>query len=150
MSLQVQPRNNLQLVNPENLDMKNVKMEDKNVIYNLLRTLSNGVKVVFSYKSYPHFIYLTVSEIQQVDMDILNKLYLVSDRVMEIKINLLKQQILIKIKKINAVKHKITIKKRNYDSKKIEKCAIDFVKKSKIKIEDERLLVAIIKHFIRQ
>ena len=54
MSIQIQQRHNLPLVNSEQIDMKNVKMEDKNVIYNLLRTLSNGRKVVYSYKSYSH------------------------------------------------------------------------------------------------
>tara|TARA_B110000008_G_C16977988_1_gene566938 strand:+ start:992 stop:1681 length:690 start_codon:yes stop_codon:yes gene_type:complete len=148
MSIQIQQRHNLSLVNSEQIDMKNVKMEDKNVIFNLLRTLSNGRKVVYSYKSYSNFIYLTVSDMQQFDLELLNKLYLVSDRVINIKINLLKQQLLVKIKKINGEKSRIIIKKRNCDTKKIEKTAQDFVKKSNIKVEDERLIIAIIKHFI--
>ena len=149
MPLQISERDHAPAVlnSHEKMDMKNVENEDKTIIYNLLHTLSkDGNTVVFSYKIFPKLIFLTLSKINQLEFAMLEKMYMVSERIDNIVMNFRKKSVLVVIKKTND--NKIKIRKRDTCNKRMaEASANHFVYKNNIRKEDKRVFAAIVKHF---
>lgn len=148
MSLQVLQRNNTSVVlnSHEKMDMKNVENEDKTIIYNILHTLSESGEIVFSYKIFPKSIFLTLSKLQALTYDMLEKIHMVSERIENITMNLRKKSVVVLIKR--QMDAKITIRKREVcDKRMAEASASHFVYKNNIRKEDKRVFTAIIKHF---
>lgn len=132
------------------IDMKNVETEDKTIIVNLLQTISTNDNVSYSFKIFPTIIYLTVTTIGKLELTLLDRLYLASERVKSIYIDLLSKSIVIKIKKIRA-QDKVTIKKRILcNNSDVKEAASKFIKENPIiRSEDDRLLIAIVTLFFK-
>ena len=149
MSLQISEWNNPTSVlnSHEKMDMKNVENEDKTIIYNILHTLSKNGEVVFSYKIFPKSIFLTLSKMQNLDYSMLEKMYMVSERIENITINFRKKNVVVLIKKRSS-DTQVKIRKRDIcDKRMAEASASNFVYKNNIRNEDKRVFTAIIKHF---
>ena len=148
MSLQISERNHAPVVlkSHDKMDMKNVENEDKTIIYNILHTLSQNGDVIFSYKIFPKSIFLTLSKLQTLDYSMLEKMYMVSERIENITMNLRKKNVVVLIKKRSDTQ--IKIRKREVCNKQMaEASASNFVYKNNIRKEDKRVFTAIIKHF---
>lgn len=130
------------------LDMKNIVTEDQTVIFNLLKTLSGEKKVSFSFKTFPQHIFLTVSDVDKLDLKMLQRVYLVSERVKQISLDFRNKRLIIKIHKANAlIKPKIR-KRKVVDKKETELAAELFLKDKDIRSEDKRLVKAIVTMFL--
>ena len=148
MSLQISERNHAPVIlsNHEKMDMKNVENEDKTIIYNILHTLSRNQEIVFSYKIFPKYIFLTLSKLQNLNYDMLDKMYMVSERIENITVNFRKKNVVVLIKKKSDTQ--VKIRKRDLcDKRMAEASASNFVYKNNIRNEDKRVFTAIIKHF---
>jgi hypothetical protein len=130
--------------------MKNVENEDKTVIFNLLQSVSANREISYSFKTFPNHIYLTISNIDSIEMSLLGQLYLASDRVKNIHVDVRAKSIIIQIKKLKATQ-KLIIKKRNrYNINRADRYAAMFVAESEqIRPEDERLITAIVTLFYK-
>lgn len=148
MSIQISERYTAPVVlkNHERMDMENVENEDKNIIYNILQTISHTKEVIFSYKIFPKCIFLTLSKCQTVTYDMLEKLNMVSERIQNISINFRKKNMVVIIQKKTGLKIKIR-KREVCDKRMAEASASSFVQKNKIRNEDKRVFTAIVKHF---
>ena len=131
-----------------NIDMKNVELEDKTIIHNLLQAISTHGPVSYAFKLFPTTIFLTISNVDVVSLALLEQLYLTSDRVKDINIDALSKTIIIRIKK-SRCQPKVIIKRREkYNKNDISKFSRSFIKAhSIIRPQDERLLTAIVTLF---
>ena len=148
MSIQISERYTAPVVlkNHERMDMENVENEDKNIIYNILQTISHNKEVIFSYKIFPKCIFLTLSKCQTVSYDMLEKINIVSERIQNITINFRKKNMVVMIRKKTDLK--IKIRKRDVcDKRMAEVSASNFVETNNIRNEDKRVFTAIVKHF---
>ena len=149
MSLQISETNSGDILAPRKLNMKSIENEDQNVIFSLLECISVGKEITYSYKIFPKYIILTISDMEQSSLELLTKLYLVSDRVKGMQIDFRASTLVIKIKKMNA-ELKVEIKKRiQYEKEKAEQHSTEFVSKNDIRDEDKRLVKEIVMLFYK-